>query len=75
MLRKREICSEVKKDLPFIDSIFGGDFKRFQRGKVRYEIAKKEKCEFQDAFTTSSSSQFCMGDVIIRGYNRIVKFQ
>lgn len=64
------------RDLPFIDSIFGGNFKRFQKGKVSYEIAKKKKkCEFQDVFTTSSSSQFCMGDVIIRGYNRIVKFQ
>lgn len=36
------ICSQVVRDLPFIDSIFGGNFKRFQKGKVSYEIAKKK---------------------------------
>lgn len=70
---ERGICSQVVRDLPFIDSIFGGILKGFRKGRSVTKLLKK--CEFQDVFTTSSSSQYCMGDVIIRGYNRIVKFQ
>lgn len=52
--------------------LFLGDFKDFRKGR---SVKKLLKCEFQDVFTIFSSSQFCMGDVIRQGYNRIVKFQ
>lgn len=37
---RKGICSQVVRDLPFIDSIFGGDFKGFSKGRSVMKLLK-----------------------------------